>query len=191
MSRFLSSWRSSTVATLVVLAGLWAGTYRGTCGDSPALTEYQVKALFLLNFAKYVDWPVEAFAQETTPITIGIIGENKFGDDLKNAVAGKNIGGRTITIRQIEREEDWGKCNILFISASEKVHLAQILATVKTMPVLTVGESDQFVQQGGIINFLKKDGKVRLEIGLDAARQAKLQISSKLLGVADLVHGKQ
>ncbi|MDB6112685.1 MAG: hypothetical protein JWR69_4435 [Pedosphaera sp.] len=198
MDKFSPDWMNSKakhllakLAVLLVLVALLPGAGRGIGGESPALTEYQVKALFLLNFAKYVDWPAEAFAEDTTPITIGLLGENKFGDDLTRAVAGKSFGGRSIVIRQIVREEDWGKCHILFISASEKQHLAEILVKVKTMPILTVGESEQFIQRGGIINFMKKEGKVRLEIELLAARQARLQISSKLLGVADLVHGKQ
>jgi hypothetical protein len=162
----------------------------GDCGDGPSLTEYQVKALFLLNFTKYVEWPEAAFDHPDAPITIGVIGENHFGEDLKKAMEGKSVNGRRIVILPIENEGDWGKCHILFISASEKKRVAEILARVGTLPILTVGETEQFTQQGGIVNFTRKDGKVRLEINLAAAEKANVEISSKLLGVADVVRGK-
>lgn len=156
----------------------------------PVFTEYQVKALFLLNFTKYVDWPATAFGQADSPITIGVIGENHFGEDLKKAVEGKSVNGRKIVILPLESESDWSKCHILFISASEKKRLPEILAKVCALPILTVSETDQFIQQGGMINFTRKDGKVRLEVNLESARQAELGISSKLLSVADAVRRK-
>jgi hypothetical protein len=159
-------------------------------GAEPSMTEYQVKALFLLNFTKYVDWPTTAFAETNSPIVIGLYGENRFGDALTKVVADKTISGRQIIVQPIEKDGDLGKCQMLFISDSEKNHLGEILDKIKTLPVLTVGETDQFMERGGVINFVKKAGKIRLEINLAAARQAKLGISSKLLGVADTVKGK-
>ena len=154
------------------------------------LTEYQVKSLFLMNFVKYVDWPPGSFVAGDAPIVIGLYGEDKFGDELRTVVEGRTISGRRITIQPIQLEEDLGKCHILFVSDSEKNRLAEILAPVKTLPVLTVGETDRFLEQGGVINFVKKEGKIRLEINLTAAVEAKLEISSKLLRVADVVKGK-
>ena len=136
-----------------------------------------------------MDWPTNAFAETNSPIVIGLYGEDKFGDALTNAVAGRTISGRPIVIQPIEKNDDPGKCQVLFISDSEKNHLGEILDKIKALPVLTVGESDQFLEQGGMINFVKKEGKIRLEINLEAARRAKLEISSKLLGVADVVKG--
>jgi hypothetical protein len=156
----------------------------------PSMSEYQVKALFLLNFARYVEWPAPAGSATNSPFSIGVYGQDKFGQDLRNAIAEKTVGGRTIVIRQIDNADDAGKCSILFISDSEQKHLLEILAQVKDRPVLTVGESKDFLQQGGAINFTSKQGKIRLEINLDAARQAHLQISSRLLKVADTVKGK-
>jgi hypothetical protein len=143
-----------------------------------------------LNFTKYVDWPSVSFAGTNTPIIIGLCGGDKFGDALKKAVEGKTVSGRRIIIQPIEKDDDSGKCHILFISDSDKKHLSVILDKIKALPVLTVGETDQFMEQGGVINFVKKEGKIRLAINLDAARQAKLEISSKLLNVADVVKGK-
>lgn len=174
------------LASLAVLSGP-----PPAAGGEVSLSEYQVKALFLLNFSKYVEWPASALGETNLPITIGVHGENKFGDDLRKTVAGKSIGGRSIAIRQIESADDLAKCHILFISDSESKHLPDILGRVKGLPVLTVGESEQFTEQGGIINLARKEGKVRLEVNLEGAAQAKLQINSKLLSLADTVKGKQ
>ncbi|MDB6020145.1 MAG: hypothetical protein JWQ04_2 [Pedosphaera sp.] len=159
-------------------------------GESPALTEYQVKALFLLNFTKYVDWPAESLPQAGSPFVIGVLGDEKFGEKVEAIVTGKTIGGQAIEVRQFAKDDVCTNCQILFISSAEKKRVVEILAKLKAAPILTVGESEQFTQQGGIINFTKKDGKVRLEIDLNAARLAKLKLSSKLLSVADSVHGK-
>jgi hypothetical protein len=93
-------------------------------------------------------------------------------------------------IQETASEEDWSKCQIIFISSSEKTRLPAIMAKIKTAPVLTIGETEGFLEQGGMINFTKKEDRIRLEINLEAARLAKVQISSKLLSVADAVKGK-
>ncbi|MGA2247983.1 MAG: YfiR family protein [Verrucomicrobiota bacterium] len=172
---------------LGLLASLAAGA-AGFCGDV-SLTEYQVKALFLMNFTKYVDWPETAFAGTKAPITIGVYGKNNFGEALQNAVAGRSVNGRGILIEQMENTNDLVKCQVLFISGSEAAKQGQILDQLKAAPVLTVGESEGFTDRGGIINFVKKTGKIRLEINAQAAQEATLQISSKLLSVADVVKG--
>jgi hypothetical protein len=121
---------------------------------------------------------------------IGVLGDTKLGAELAKTVEGQNVVGRPVIVRQIQTPEDSDKCHILFIGSSEKAHLVDILGRIKEKPVLTVGETDQFLDQGGVINFVKKEGKVRLEINMDAARLANLQISSRLLRVADVVKGK-
>ena len=172
------------------LVGFLFGATVGVADEVSGLTEYQIKALFLFNFAKYAYWPAEAFPQAETPITIGVLGENHFGDDLAKVVEGKLVSGRKIVVLPVDNESDWGKCQILFISGSEKKRMTDILAKVKGQAVLTVGETEQFNEQGGMIQFTKREGKVRLEVNLDAAREARVQISAKLLSVADRVKGK-
>jgi len=105
-------------------------------------------------------------------------------------VKGKNISGRGIDVVRFSDGEDCSKCQVLFVGASEKKRLAEILDLVKAKPVLTVGETEGFTEQGGVINFVKKDGKVRFEIDLAAARMAQLSISSRVLSLADKVTGK-
>jgi hypothetical protein len=175
---------------LVAVIGLLMGATPARAGE-PLITEYQVKALFLLNFVKYVDWPSSAFAQAETPMIIGVFGTGEIEGDLSKSVKNKSINGREIVMRRIGKAEDFDRCHILFISHSEKRHLGEIFNKIKTLPVLTVGESEQFIEKGGIINFVKKEGKVRLEINADSALHSGLQISSKLLNVADVVKGKQ
>jgi hypothetical protein len=177
------------VITWSVGLGLWCGVCPVGRAEG-SLPEYQVKALFLLNFAKYVDWPPNAFAGSNTPITIGLYGETKLGEALKNVVANKSGGGRTIIIRQFESTDDSSQCHILFISDSESTRMRGILDKASALPILTVGEDAAFAQNGGIINFVLKNGNVRLEIDLAAAKKAGLTISSRLLAVADVVKGK-
>jgi hypothetical protein len=163
----------------------------GAQAQAPStMTEYQLKAVFLFNFAKYVDWPPETFPTTNAPITIGVVGQDQFKDDLNHIVEGKSVNGRAIVIKHVTTDAEIGSCQILFISASENSRLDEILSKTSALPILTVGENEQFWQKGGIINFALKEKKVRLEINLHSAQQAKVQISSQLLKVADMVKGK-
>jgi hypothetical protein len=162
----------------------------GVAAGEGSLTEYQVKALFLFNFAKYVDWPAAAFTNAAAPITIGVVGTDPFGDNLENAVAGKTIKGHPFVIKHLAADADLAGCQILFISDSEAARMDEILGKAAALPILTVGEDAAFEQNKGIIDFVLKEGKVRLEIDLTTARKTGLAISSRLLAVADVVKGK-
>lgn len=177
------------VIALLALLGIWAGHIRGFSAE-PSLNENQVKSIFLLNFAKYVVWPAQVFPTTNAPIVIGVIAETKFEAELAQVVGGKIVDGRPIVVHHFQKMEDLRQYHMVFIGAGEKKRLPELLALARTLPLLTVGETAQFLQSGGVINFTKKDGKVRLEIDLTCARQGQLQLSSKLLKVADLVRGK-
>jgi len=151
------------------------------------MSEYQVKALFLLNFIKYVNWPAGALSGDRDPIVIGVLGQDNFNDSLTNATEGKTIDGRSIIIKHVSDDDDLSGCAILFISSSETSRLVGILGKASALPILTVGENESFFQDGGIINFTLREGKIHLEIDLKAAQKVKLEISSKLLSVADTV----
>lgn len=161
------------------------------CLDTlPAQTvsrEYQLKAVFLYNFAQFTDWPANAFPRTNSPVVIGIFGQDPFGRALDDTVKGESINGRSLVVRRFARLEEINECQLLFISASETNRLPQILSAVKGRSTLTVGETDNFVLSGGIIRFATANNKIRLRINLDAARQANLTISSKLLRLADIV----
>jgi hypothetical protein len=176
-------WRQEAVWLLPMLV-LLSGNL--TLHAQTSMSEYPLKALFLLNFAKYVDWS-SATSGAKGPFVIDILGQDNFGGSLQKDVEGKSIDGREIIIKYISSADQANGCAILFVSASESSHLNEILGKTSALPILTVGEDQSFLQRGGIINFVLKDGKIHLGINLKAARQVKLQISSKLLSVADNV----
>ncbi len=149
-----------------------------------------MKALFLFNFAKYVDWPASAFSSSSAPIVIDVIGEDGFSDEFRRVTGERTVNDRKVEIKQIQDTADLKDCQILFIGSSEKGRLTEILEAVKNSAVLTVGETDRFLLQEGMINFTKKENKIHLEINLVPAQRAKLKLSSKLLTVADVVLGK-
>ena len=146
--------------------------------------EYQVKAAFLYNFAKFVDWPPDAFGYSSAPLVIGVVGDDRFGGALDQAINGKSIGGRALIVRRLKWGQDLRSCHILFISSSEQKRLPQIIQSLKGASVLTVGDMGQFTQQGGIINFFLKANRVRFEINSRGAEQARLRISSKLMALS-------
>jgi hypothetical protein len=149
--------------------------------------EYQVKAVFLYNFAQFVDWPPDAFANPGAPLVIGILGDDPFGSSIDEAVRGEKVNNRPMEIRRFSDSDDYSDCHILFISQSEAGRLDQILGKLRGRSVLTVSDIDGFSKVGGIIRFVVENSKVRLRINLDASRQARLRISSKLLRPAEIV----
>ena len=170
----------------MVTVYIMASTALNAHGKTPPPTEYQLKAVFLYNFAKFVQWPAESFADDHDPIIIGILGKDQFDNTIDETIKNKTVKKRKLVIKRFEKIEDMEVCHILFISSSEVERLAKIIETLKDSSVLTVGEVKQFAQLGGIINFIVKENKIRFEINVDAAERAKLKISSKLLKLAKI-----
>ena len=155
--------------------------------DAQMIDEYQVKAAFLYNFAKFVEWPPEAFKTSRDPIRICVLGHNPFGGFLEEAIHGKSIEGRAFVFRQVSGTEEATGCQILFIGSSDTRRFRSLAQSLKPAGILTVGETQGFASDGGVINFKLEDGRVRFEINVDAAEHAQLHISSKLLGLAQIV----
>jgi hypothetical protein len=158
-------------------------------GDADS-SEYLIKAGFIYNFAKFVQWPSATFSQPDSPIVIGVLGTDPFGNVLDRIVEDKKIGTRGFVVKRYK----WGKdlkdlkdCKILFVSASEKARIDEILLSVKGLPILTVGETPGFAERGGVIRFTLEDNRVRFEVNVDAAHQAELNISSRLLTLAKII----
>jgi hypothetical protein len=149
--------------------------------------EYEIKAVFLYNFAQFVQWPPDAFADKNAPLVIGILGNDPFGSYMDEAVRGETVNGRPFVVRRFGRAEDIDGCHILFISRSESGRLDEILDKLKGKSVLTVGDMDDFSHYGGMIRFVTENNKVRLRINVEAAKSAGLKISSKLLRPAEIV----
>ena len=143
-----------------------------------ASLEYRVKAAYLFNFTKFVDWPPGAMA-DGAPFTICVAGTSPFVSALEDTIRGETVAGRSLQSRVAQGNEP---CQVVFVP--HEVDPAPILKRARMQPVLTVGESPGFLRQGGIINFVRDSGKVRFEINQEAAVGAQLRISSRLLRLA-------
>jgi hypothetical protein len=158
--------------------------------DSPESSEYLVKAGFIYNFAQLVQWPSGAFSQADSPIVIGIFGTDPFGPIIDRVIENKKLDGRNLVVKRFKRGGAIKDCNILFVSASETAHLDEVIQSTKGMPILTIGETPGFATRGGIINLTLEGNKVRFEVNIEAARQANLNISSRLLALAKIVNAQ-
>ena len=174
----------------LLLAGLaWMATSAGWA-QSKSPPDYEVKAAFLANFPKYVEWSAEAPADTNSPTVVACLGESKVSEALRKVIQSRPPNAGAIVAKVITAEAESADCHILFIGGAERRRLPAVLARLKGASVLVVGESDDFLDKGGTINLALRDRRVRVEVNLHAARQANLIINSKLLGVADVVKGK-
>ncbi len=153
--------------------------------QAPAPTEYQVKAAFLYNFGKFVEWPPGTLADSS--FAICVLGDDPFGPALDQVIEGKSVHGKKLVAHRLGRIEEAGKCHVLFVSSSENGRLSQVLTSLRGRRVLTVGDTEGFAHRGGIINFRLVENKVRFEINLDAAERAGLTVSSQLLKLATVI----
>ena len=152
----------------------------------PGSREYQVKAVFLFNFAQFVEWPAEAFSSPDAPLVIGIVGDDPFGPFLAEVIRDEKPGGHPLEIRHFQRSEQ-ADCHILFISRSESSRLQPLLAGLAGKPILTVSDMENAARRGVMIRFLTESNRIRLRINLDATKRAGLTVSSKLLRSAEIV----
>jgi hypothetical protein len=151
--------------------------------------EYQIKAVFLYNFAQFIDWPQTAFADTNSPLVIGVLGIDPFGRVLDDTVMGETVRGRRLVVQRYRRVEDIKTCHILFISQSETRQIEAIVNSFRGKPTLTVADADLPPSSGVIIRFTVENNKVHFRINQDAARTANLTLSSKLLRVAEFAPG--
>ncbi len=163
------------------------GIFATSAVSAPGVDEYQVKAAFLYNFAKFVEWPPQAFKSDKDPIRICVLGQDPFGRTLGDAVDGKIVLGRKFVITEVPDVGQATECHMLFVSSSERKRFRTIFVELRSRGILTIGETEGFATQGGMVNFKLEDGRVRLEINVEAAGEAKLRISSQLLNLAQIV----
>ncbi len=176
-------WAVTAALLLLVTGPARAQTVRAAASD--------VQAVFLFNFAQFVEWPSDAFAGSEDPLVIGILGDDPFGSVLDEIVRGETVRGRPFKIRRYRRLDQVKSCHILFISRSEAKRLEEILAFVKDQPILTVSNGEDFADQGGIIRFILEQSRIRLSIDLEVAQATRLTFSSKLLRSAAVVPSQQ
>ena len=173
----LKALRSALIAlVLLAPAGGWA-----------APSEYQVKAVFLYNFSRFVEWPASAFAGPDAPFVVGVFGHDPFGPELDGVVRGETAAGRPLVVRRVQTAEEAAACQILFIHQSEDKRIAEVIDALDHHSTLTVSDVDGTAQRGVMIRLITDKGRVRLRVNVESARAAQLTISSNLLRSAEIV----
>jgi hypothetical protein len=161
----------------------------GARAQEVQLSESDLKAAFLFQFAKFVDWPAGAFAGEDSPIEIGILGDDDFAAALQALLQGKKAHGRSFQVARVSTQAQARKCHMLFFRESETRKLGPMLDGLRQLPILTVGESADFIAQGGMMNFFIDDKQLRFEIGPSPVQAARLTVSSQLMRLAKIRKG--
>lgn len=175
--------RRGSIWALAILSALLTAPVTGAADADQHLSEYQVKASYLYNFTKFIDWPPQN-SDDSQVFTIVVMGKNPFGEDL-NPLTGKLVYNRKVLIRYIRNIEALRECDLLFISADEADNMIDILPALnQRQGILTISDARNFAQRGGMIGFVQQEGRIRFQINNRAARQANLTISSNLLKLA-------
>lgn len=159
----------------------------GPDANAQTAREAQVKAAFLYNFAQFTEWPPEAFAKPDSPLVIGILGEDPFGEALDTTVRGEAVRGHKLQLKRFRAVAELPTCHIVYIGRSEANRLSQVLKALNGKPILTVSDLDGSAERGVTIQFVTEHGRVRFKINPKTAETAKLELSSKLLRVAEIV----
>lgn len=177
-------WGIVAVSVLVAACCVCARPARA---ESPDTLRTKVKAAYLFNFIKFVDWPTRAAASGTKPIRICVVGTDPV-TALLQQLAGRQVKGRPLAVEhRLPEENGLDHCQVLFISQSEHQRLPQLLQHLPSTGVLTVSDIDQFCSHGGVIGFVLEEDRIKIEINLRTARKTHLKISAKLLEVARVV----
>lgn len=156
-----------------------------------SFSEYQVKAVFLFNFAQFVTWPADAFSSTHSPMVIGVLGVDPFGGELDAVVSGEHPGGRSVVVRRYSDVSQISDCQILFIDKSEQGKLGDILKTLEGRRILTVSDIDGAARRGVMINLVLVGDHVHMRINVAVARASRLVLSSQLLGPAQIVSSEE
>ena len=180
------------LAATFLICGLQA---RAQNFDASGSSEYLIKAGFIYNFAKLVEWPTAAFTNSGQPIVIGVLGNDSFAATLERVVDGKQVELHPFLVKRLRSPKESKECachkehvaSAFFVASAESLHADEIIQLLKGTSVLTIAEIPGFTKQGGIINFVLEDSKVRFEVNVDAAKQGGLTISSRLLSLAKIV----
>ncbi len=176
--------RSRVAWSCALLLVAWPGE-----GQRPpqAATESEIKAAFLFNFTKFVDWPQDVLDPAAANLTVCVLDDDPFGEVLAEVIRGKAVNHRALRFHRLTGPDDPALCQVLFVSAAKESRLRQTLAETPPPGVLLVGESEGFAGRAGIINFFRERNRVRFEINPGAAERARLKISSQLLRLARIV----
>jgi preprotein translocase subunit Sec61beta len=179
--------RVSRAGVVTLAVGLAATLFSGSAPAEPAASEYEVKAAFLLNFARLVEWPKDAFSDAGSSFGVGLLGTASASEQIQQFLEGKSIGSHTVHAQQIESADEAAGFHMVFVGASSGAEVGEVAAAIGGGPVLLVGESEGFATSGGAINFFTEGNKIRFEINPRAAEAAGLRVSSRLLRVAKII----
>lgn len=152
-----------------------------------AFSDYEVKAAYFYNFSKFVEWPTDAFTSPAAPIHFCVLRDHSFETELNRFVKGKSIAGRSIEVITVGDGDQARRCQLLFINSSQQRETRHVIDALCGASVLTVGETDDFLQQGGMIAFVLDNDRVQFEVNRKAASDARLFVSSKMLSLAKRV----
>ena len=177
--------RCSKYMLVAALVAVLAAALATTASDGPS--EYEVKAAFVYNFAKFVDWPDGVFRNDSSAVVVGVIGSTEMGRNLERTMAGKTIRGRRLVVKSNLSLSSVGSCHIVCVDSLAPDSIPSLVNLAVRHHVLTVGDIPQFAARGGVINFYTHQNKVRFEINPAAARQAGLSLSAQLLQLARIV----
>jgi len=161
---------------------------RAVAQAPPVLQEYEIKAAYLLNFTRYVEWPADAFSSAEAPIVIGVLGRNPFGPMLEQAIAGRTSHDRRIEVLHLDGVAEAEACHAVFVSREEWRLHPEILKRLVRRGLLTIGEGDDFVRKGGVLGFVPVAQTVHFAVNLEAGRRAGLRVSSRMLALAAAVY---
>lgn len=180
---------NNTLWAALLLLLLWA-TNTNTFAQQRISKAHQVQALFLYNFTQFVEWPAGSFSGDGAPLIIGILGDDPFGAYIDELVRGEVINGHPLKVERFAALDDITHCHILYINFPEKEKRAEALASLKSMPVLTVSDKDGFAKMGGVIRFVNERGRIGIRVNIGVAASSNLLISSKLLRLSEIVTSK-
>ena len=154
--------------------------------EAQDVTEVTLKGAFLFNFARFTEWPADALQPDTT-VSACVFGDRAVADAFAKTVKGKQLAGRAIAVTTIAANESIPPCHLLYLSGVAEARIAEIVSTLRDTPVLTVSDSDTFTKRGGIVQIFVESGKMKFRINSRSARRARLQLSSRLLALAEVV----
>ena len=186
LRRRRKAWHLAHVALICSVASVAASVMH-----AQSVSETKVKAAYFYNFAKFIEWPSEILATDTSPIRLCVLKDNSFEEELNQIIKNKTIASHPVDVLSVRDGEQFRSCHMLYVGSSEGKRARQVVELLRDVAVLTVGESEDFLQYGGVIRFCREEDRVRFEVNQEAAEHAHLKISARLLLLAKNVVGKR
>jgi hypothetical protein len=176
----------SRLSAMSVALNILVAAASAEAQSEAAMPEDEIKAAFLFNFARFIEWPSRQNGPDS-PLILGVIGRDEFADTLERTVQNKSVRGRTLAVKRLSSARDARGCHMVFVGFTDRGRILQVIDAVGPSAVLTVGDAEAFTQKGGMVRFFPEGSRMRFEINVDAAARAGIRISSRLLQLAHVV----